>query len=97
MLVRINIGGTEIYFGSPQSPQKPVPFYPWLVEVDAIQDSTGEETGSTSFRLLLRAQALLGLNLRRKVLILTDDLEPAFEGVIGRLGYMEAINVTVEA
>lgn len=97
MLVKINIGGIDVYFGTPYAPQKPEPFYPYLLEVDAIRDSTGEETGSTGCRLSLKAQALIDVNLRRQVVVLKDNLEPVFTGILRRIAYNEAISLTVEA
>jgi hypothetical protein len=97
MLVKINIGGIDVHFGSPQAAEKPSPFYPYLLEVDTVRDTTGAETGSVAFTLLLKAKELVYLNLRRQVQILNDDLTLAFEGVIGRIGYGESIRITVEA
>ena len=97
MIVQIDIGGILVSFGDPQSPNKPEPFYPYLEEVETINDATGEETGSSGFSLSLKAKSLVYLNLRRKVTILNDSLEKQFEGVIGRIAYKEAIEITVEA
>jgi hypothetical protein len=97
MLVKINIGGVDVYFGSPQAVNKPAPFFPYLLEVDTIRDTTGTETGSVAFTMLRRAQSLISLNLRRRVQILNDDLSLAFEGVVGRIAYSESIRITVEA
>lgn len=97
MVVQVNIGGVEVTFGEPQSPLRPEPFYPYLMAVDTIQDSTGEETGSTGFNLSLRAQPLIDLNVRRKAKILDDDGEVRFEGVIAAISYDAAIHVRVEA
>lgn len=97
MLVQVNIGGVIVTFGEPYSLLQPAPFYPYLEEVDAISDATGEETANTSFRLTLKAQDLIHINLRRQVVIYNDKLEKLFEGVIGRIAYSNAINITVEA
>jgi hypothetical protein len=97
MIVQIDIGGVLVHFGEPQAPIKPEPFYPYLDAIQAINDSTGDETGSVQFTLKLKAIDLVYLNLRRKVLVLNDKLEIQFEGVIGRISYGEAIDVTVEA
>lgn len=97
MIIKVNVGGVLISFGESGSPVKPEPFYPYLLNVDAIQDSTGDELGATSFSLHLLAQRFIGLNLRRKVEFWNDDLtEMRFAGIIGRIAYNESINITVE-
>lgn len=96
MIVKVDIGGALVYFGAPSAPNQPAPFYPYLLNVGAIQDNTGEETGNTEFLLHLKAKPLIWLNLRRKVVLLEDDLTVVVEGYIGRISYNEGINVTVE-
>lgn len=96
MIVQIDIGGALVHFGAPSAPNQPAPFYPYLLEVGTIQDNTGLETGNSEFKLHLKAQPLVWINLRRKVVMMDDDLSVIFEGYIGRLSYNEAINVTVE-
>jgi len=97
MIVRVLIGGIWINFGFPQSVSQPTPFYPYLLEVDPIADSTDEETGSTAFLLSLKAKELIGLDLRGDVEILDTEGSIAFSGLIGRLAYSEHLRVTVEA
>lgn len=96
MIVQIDIGGVLVHFGAPSAPNQPAPFYPYLLSVGSIQDNTGEETGNTEFLLHLKAKPLVWLNLRRKVVMMNDDLSVVFEGYVGRLSYNEGINVTVE-
>ena len=97
MLIQINVGGIDVTFGEPLAPNKPEPFYPYLESVEPITDATGEETGSAGFSLSLKAQRLIELNVRRSVKILDDDLSLVFEGIIGRIAYKNAIDITVEA
>lgn len=97
MIARVKIGGVWVHFGYPQSLSQPSPFYAYLVSMDPIADATGEETGSTAFVLSLKAQELLGLNLRSEVEILDAGGFLAFSGVIGGLTYTEDLRVTVEA
>lgn len=97
MIIQINIGGVLVNFGEPLAPNKPAPFYPYLESVEPINDSTGAETGSAGFRLNLKAQPLIHINLRREVTIFDDNLEPLFKGVIGRIAYNKSIDITVEA
>lgn len=96
MIIQVDVGGALVHFGSPSAPVQPAPFYPYLLSVGSMQDNVGEETGNSQFLLHLKAQPLIWLNLRRKVVMLGDDLVPVFEGYIGRISYNEAINVTVE-
>jgi len=96
MLVQIDIGGALVHFGSPFAPSQPEPFYPYLLSVGTINDNTGEETGNTEVLLHLKAKALIGLNLRRKVILFDDKGEMIFEGYLGRISYNEGINLTVE-
>jgi hypothetical protein len=67
MLVKIDVGGVIVNFGEPSAASQPEPFYPYLLETGQVIDPTGEETGSTSFTLSLKAQALIDVNLRRAV------------------------------
>ena len=97
MIAQITISGVNVYFGEPFAKEKPEPFYPYLLRVEPIQDTTGEESGSASFVLHPLAKRLLGLWLRLPAAILDDELKPQFEGTISRIMYNEAINVTVEA
>lgn len=97
MIIKVDIGGAAVYFGAPSAPNQPAPFYPYLLSVSSMQDTTGEETGNTEFLLHLKAKPLIWLNLRRKVEILEDDLTKVFEGYIGRISYNEGINITVES
>lgn len=96
MIVQVDVGGVLVHFGAPSAPIQPAPFYPYLLSVGDIQDNTGNETGNTQFLLQLKAQPLIWINLRRKVVLFTDELEVIFEGYIGRISYNEGINVTVE-
>lgn len=96
MIVKVDIGGAIVHFGAPSAPVQPAPFYPYLLNVGSIQDNTGEETGNSEFQLHLKAKSLIWLNLRRRVVIMQDDLTPILEGYIGRISYNESINVTVE-
>lgn len=97
MLVRVNIGGVWLYFGYPQSKSQPMPFFPYLLDIDPIADSTGDETGATAFLLALKAKDLIGLELRSDVEILNPEGTVIFAGLIGRVAYSEQLRVTVEA
>lgn len=97
MIVKINCGGVMVCFGEPGAPNKPEPFYPYLQEVEAIAEANGEASASTGLTLSLKALPLVDLNVRRSVVILNDDLEEQFSGLIGRLTYTESIHITVEA
>lgn len=97
MIARIKLGGAWIHFGFPQSVLQPVPFFPYLVEVEPIADATGDETSSAAFTLSLRAQELIGLRLRGDVEILDKAGNVAFAGLVGRLAYGQDIRITVEA
>jgi hypothetical protein len=96
MIIKVDIGGVMVSFGTPGAPVRPEPFYPYLLSVGSIQDNRGDETGNAEFLLHLKAKPLIWINLRRKVQMLTDELEVVFEGYIGRVSYNEGINVTVE-
>jgi hypothetical protein len=97
MLVKVTVGGATIYFGDPLAPVKPAPFYPYLASVANIQDSTGDQTGSTSFELILLANRFIGSILRCPVQVLRDDLTLAFEGLSSEIRYTDVITVRVEA
>lgn len=97
MLVKVNIGDVWVTFGEPLSPNKPAPFYPYLLDIDSIQDTVGEETGAVAFVLHVKAKDLIYLNVRRPVQLLDDDLTLRFEGVIRTIKYAEHIRIGVEA
>lgn len=97
MLVKMDIGGVWVTFGEPNSPNKPAPFYPYLVETQNISDTTGDQTGSTSFTLTLQAKTLVHINVRRRAQVLSDELEVRFNGIVRSIAYGDYIDVGVEA
>lgn len=98
MIVKINCGGVDVYFGEPSSLVRPRPFYPFLLSVERISEPTSEESASASLKMTLAAGHLLQLNVRRPISILSDQLEDQFTGLIGKLNYgPEALTITVEA
>lgn len=97
MLVQMDIGGVWVTFGEPLSPNKPEPFYPYLLDIDPIQDTTGDETGAVAFVLHIKAKDLVYLNVRRDAKVLQDDLSLKFEGVVRTIAYTEHIRIGIEA
>lgn len=97
MIARMLLGGVWVHFGRPQAVLQPIPFYPYLIDAEPIADATGEETASTAFTLVLKAQPLVGLALRGSVELLDDFGKVIFAGVVGRVAYSEQLRITVEA
>lgn len=96
MTVQVTIGGVVLTFGYPGG-SGAAPFFPYLLNVERVEQASGDSTATASFRLHSRAKDLIDLNVLAPVTIFSASGEVLAEGLIGRLEYQGDISVTVEA
>lgn len=98
MLLKINLGGTWVYFGRPNAAVRPAPFYPYLLDVSEIAEPVGSEAGTATATIDLRAKQYIGLNLRRPVEVRdAENTGSLFTGVLSKLVYTDVITATVDS
>lgn len=92
----MKIGGVWVSFVKPQG-DGPAPCYPYLIDVEPINDASGQETASASFTLSNKVKDIIRVFLKGEVEIFDKDGEMLFTGLVGDISYSTQVRITAEA